>query len=138
MSERDDALRDITQHIRSECDLRTTPEGWAALKEIFDETLGPFLDRNPAPQYWGNKRFRHVILRVVEDVIWEAQRAEKDPPDPARAVTEDDIRGKYQEVFDSYEGTCRKLIQDLRRAKFSKEGQICGELSKNRETAHSR
>ena len=114
MSERETALRDITQHIKSECDLRTTPEGWATLGEIFDETLGPFLDRNSTSQYWSNKRFRHVILRVVEDVVWEAQRDGNNPPDPTRLVSADDLRKRRGEVFDSYAGTCKKLITDQR------------------------
>src|SRR3954468_22103464 len=87
MSESDVAYDEIARHIREECDLRTSIEGWKALRHTYDDTLGKFLKDNSERLFWDKKRFRKVMFRVIEDIIWEAQRDAKGQPDPNHLVT---------------------------------------------------
>ena len=125
MSEVEVAYAEIAHHIREKCDLRTSPEGWKALRHIYGETLGGYLKDHPEQLFWDKKRFRRVMYRVIEDIIWEAQR-DGGRPDPNHLVTAADLERVKGKVFKHYHGTCIQLIRDLGE-ELTVRGAICGE-----------
>ena len=95
--------------------LHTAPGGPAAVDEMYENSLGRFLENNP--DFWGNPHFRAFILSVADDIANEAADLayirHRDPVDvfsrpPAQP---DDIHDAARAVMIRRRSECRIFFE---------------------------